>query len=115
MRRSAVVGELDAGDGCVREGEPRMAEPQDEAGAALSKLEAVLQGATVLDANAANELKQQQLNLKLKVKVREQKLQQRIGELEDELAAARKSVSVADLNHRLRPASQKRCRFVAGW
>ena len=77
--------------------------PPGEAGAALSKLEAALQGATVLDANAANELKQQQLNLKLKVKVREQKLQQRIGELEGELVAARKSVSVADFNHKLRP------------
>lgn len=59
--------------------------------AALEQVQAAIGSSTLLDAAAANELRQQQLNLKLKAKVREQKLQQRVQELEDELAVARKT------------------------
>ena len=64
--------------------------------AALESVQAAIDDATILDASAANDLKQQQLNMKLKTKVREQKLQQRIGELEEELSAARKASEARD-------------------
>ena len=60
----------------------------------LENLQATLSSSTVLDAASTSELKQQQLNLKLKAKVREQKLQKQVEELEEELAAARKSAEV---------------------
>ncbi len=60
----------------------------------LENLQATVNSGTVLDASSTSELKQQQLNLKLKAKVREQKLQKQVEELEEELAAARKSAEV---------------------
>ena len=60
----------------------------------LENLQATVDSSTVLDASSSSELKQQQLNLKLKAKVREQKLQKQVEELEEELAAARKSAEV---------------------
>lgn len=60
----------------------------------LENLQATVNSSTVLDASSTSELKQQQLNLKLKAKVREQKLQKQVEELQEELAAARKSTEV---------------------
>ena len=63
----------------------------------LESVQATVNSSTVLDASSTSELKQQQLNLKLKAKVREQKLQQKVEELEEELVAARKSAEVRPL------------------
>ena len=62
--------------------------------AVLENLQATISSGTLLDAASTSELKQQQLNLKLKAKVREQKLQKQVEELEEELTAARKSAEV---------------------
>ena len=51
----------------------------------LENLQATVNSSTVLDASSTSELKQQQLNLKLKAKVREQKLQKQVEELEEEV------------------------------
>ena len=59
--------------------------------ATLEGVQAAINSGTLLDAASSNELKQQQLNLKLKAKVREQKLQKQVEELQEELEAARKS------------------------
>ena len=67
--------------------------------AVLENLQATVNSSTVLDASSTSELKQQQLNLKLKAKVREQKLQKQVEELEEELAAARKSAEVRAQTH----------------
>ena len=51
----------------------------------LERVQNTVESSTVLDTSSINELKQQQLNLKLKAKVREQKLQKQVEELEEEL------------------------------
>ena len=65
----------------------------------MENLQATVNSSTVLDASSTSELKQQQLNLKLQAKVRERKLQKQVEELEEELAAARKSAEVRAQTH----------------